>query len=396
MRRYSRLTPASKWFQAKEKVLHSTRVVINISGEIYETHRTTLQRFPDTLLGNVIERNRYFCPGRREYFFQRNRRIFDAILFFYQSGGILRRPYGIPYDMFAEECRFFLLPEDVILSAKPKDFKCIVKKDDDEGADRILTLKEKVWNVLQDPKTSLLAKVYSSTSLFMVTISVISSCLQSLPGLETHNASFEQDPWSILELVLNVFFFSELFLSICTTPNLKKFMSSKMTFIDILSVVPYFVVLTVSREHLHSFNGLRIVRMARVVRMLRFSKHSRRIALMGRIFLSCMGDLKTLLICVFMIVIIAGSLMYYFEDTGENGAGFTTIPMGMYWAIQTLFTVGYGDIVPFTLVGKIFAGSFMMFGSSLLCLPLLSLIARFQATWDFDNVMPTNEEEEDY
>ena len=51
-------------------------------------------------------------------------------------------------------------------------------------------------------------------------------------------------------------------------------------------------------------------------------------------------------------VIIVGSLMYYIEDTGENGAGFTTIPMGMYWAIQTLFTVGYGDIVPFTLFLK--------------------------------------------
>ena len=83
--------------------------------------------------------------------------------------------------------------------------------------------------------------------------------------------------------------------------------------------------------------------------------------------------------------------MYYIEETGANGAGFTTIPMGMYWAIQTLFTVGYGDITPFTVVGKIFAGWFMMFGSALLCLPLLSLIARFQATWDFEYVAPNND-----
>ena len=101
-----------------------------------------------------------------------------------------------------------------------------------------------------------------------------------------------------------------------------------------------------------------------------------------------MGDLKTLLICVFTVVIIVGSLMYYFEGTGSSGAGFTTIPMGMYWAIQTLFTVGYGDIVPRTVTGKIFAAGFMIYGSALLCLPLLSLIARFQATWDFENMMP--------
>ena len=97
-----------------------------------------------------------------------------------------------------------------------------------------------------------------------------------------------------------------------------------------------------------------------------------------------------------MIVIIAGSLMYYFEETGENGAGFTTIPMGMYWAIQTLFTVGYGDIVPLTVYGKVFAGLFMLIGSTLLCLPLLSLIARFQAEWDFDHVVPSNVEDEEW
>lgn len=83
--------------------------------------------------------------------------------------------------------------------------------------------------------------------------------------------------------------------------------------------------------------------------------------------------------------------MYFFEESGANGAGFTTIPMGMYWAIQTLFTVGYGDIVPFTITGKIFAGGFMMMGSALLCLPLLSLIARFQDTWDFEHVARGND-----
>ena len=208
--------------------------------------------------------------------------------------------------------------------------------------------------------------------------------------------------WSILELVLNTFFLLELILCTLTTPNLKKFFTSKMTLIDVVSVVPYFFVLAVSKEKLHSFNGLRIVRMGRVVLMLRFSKHSRRIALIGRIILSCMGDLKTLLICVFMIVIIAGSLMFYIEQgLGGGGGGgggngdFSTIPMGCYWAIQTLFTVGYGDILPYSLLGRLFAGGYMLIGSTLLCLPLLSLIARFQAEWDFDHVMPSTDEDED-
>ena len=87
--------------------------------------------------------------------------------------------------------------------------------------------------------------------------------------------------------------------------------------------------------------------------------------------------------------------MYFCEE--GNGAGFTTIPIGMYWAIQTLFTVGYGDYVPFTVEGRVLAGGFMMMGSTLLCLPLLSLIARFQDTWDFDHAAPVaDEDKEEY
>ena len=56
---------------------------------------------------------------------------------------------GIPYDIFAEECRFFQLPEEVILNAKPKDFKCEVNKEDNDKTCEVLTLKEKIWVTLQ-------------------------------------------------------------------------------------------------------------------------------------------------------------------------------------------------------------------------------------------------------
>ena len=233
----------------------------------------------------------------------------------------------------------------------------------------------------------------------MVAVSVTASCLESIPSLERHE-KFDKNPWSILELVLNSFFLVELILCTLTTPNLKKFFTSKMTLIDVVSVVPYFFVLVVSKEELHSFHGLRIVRMGRVVLMVKLGKHSRRIALLGRILFSSLGDLKTLLIFVFMIVIIAGSLMFYIEQgigyKGNDGGKFTNIPMGCYWAIQTLFTVGYGDIIPYSFVGKLFAGGYMLIGSTLLCLPLLSLITRFHAEWDFDNVMPSTDGEEKF
>jgi len=90
------------------------KVVFNISGLRFETHRRTLARFPNTLLGDSARLDRYYDPVRNEYFFDRNRPSFDAILHYYQSSGRLRRPLTVPLDVFTDEIRFYELGEDVI------------------------------------------------------------------------------------------------------------------------------------------------------------------------------------------------------------------------------------------------------------------------------------------
>lgn len=82
-----------------------------MSGLRFETQLRTLNQFPDTLLGDPHRRIRYFDPLRNEYFFDRNRPSFDAILYYYQSGGRLRRPVNVPLDVFSEEIKFYELGE---------------------------------------------------------------------------------------------------------------------------------------------------------------------------------------------------------------------------------------------------------------------------------------------
>ena len=373
--------PPHDWFVVAG--LDKSRITVNISGHMYETRVETLQRFPNTLLGNRHKRMAYYIAHLDEYFFQRSRIFFDAILFFYQSGGILQCPIGLPYELFVEECRFFQLSEDVIEKAKPKNFKCVGNTEvSEENLYERQTFREKIWDVLQNPRTSLLAQWFSIVSLFAVVLSVLSSSLQSVPELNVVTQVYEENPWSCFELALNTFFLFELVLGVLSAPDTFKFFQSSMTWIDIAAVLPYFLMLLISKEKLGSFKFLRILRMIRIGRMFRFSKHSKRIALVGKILVSCVGDLKTLLLCVVMIVVLAGSLMYHLEEDMDKGEGFTTIPVGVYWAIQTLFTIGYGDIVPTTNGGKLFAGMFMMFGASSICIPLLSIIAKFQENWD--------------
>ena len=68
----------------------------NVCGMVYETLKCTVERFPLTLLGDKTKRERFFVKSRNAYFFDRNRQTFEAILYYYQSGGMLIRPPTIP------------------------------------------------------------------------------------------------------------------------------------------------------------------------------------------------------------------------------------------------------------------------------------------------------------
>lgn len=83
------------------------KVIINVSGLRFETRASTLERYPDTLLGDKRRRAHYFDYMNNEYFFERHRSSFEAILYYYQSGGRLTRPESISHEIFLEEIKFF-------------------------------------------------------------------------------------------------------------------------------------------------------------------------------------------------------------------------------------------------------------------------------------------------
>ena len=130
-----------------------TRVVLNISGEIFETRKETLNRFPQTLLGQKRKRDVHYCPDRNQYFFNRNRSCFDAILYFYQSKGILHCPDGILVSIFQIECQFFELPEESITKMMEREGFLLPSEDSNEINHEDMTIQLKILNLL-NPITS--------------------------------------------------------------------------------------------------------------------------------------------------------------------------------------------------------------------------------------------------
>merc|ERR1712025_78012 len=105
-----------KYGMQREPFREDDFVHINVSGMLYETLNSTLERFPNTLLGNPESRKHYYVECKNAHFFDRHRGCFEAILFFYQSGGLLIKPKNIPIHLFAEEISFFRLNNDKLLA----------------------------------------------------------------------------------------------------------------------------------------------------------------------------------------------------------------------------------------------------------------------------------------
>ena len=127
-------------------------VCINVGGMIFETMRSTLERYPSTLLGNQERRDRYFIKSKNAYFFDRNRQCFEAILNYYQSYGLLILPINIPMNIFEKEVSFFDLGEDAIFHLKVKEGHI------HEDPQKVLLPKHpwqrKIWVLFEFPDSS--------------------------------------------------------------------------------------------------------------------------------------------------------------------------------------------------------------------------------------------------
>ncbi len=112
---------------------------------------------------------------------------------------------------------------------------------------------------------------------------------------------------------------------------------------------------------------LRVLRLLRLLRMLKLVRHSTTFGLLFAVMREERRSITALLFVLLLTVTISGSLMYMIENEVQPEV-FSSIPVAMWWAIETLTTVGYGDIVPMTVVGRIIGGCVSIIGIGTLAL----------------------------
>ena len=234
-----------------------------------------------------------------------------------------------------------------------------------------MSLRRRVYEILEgvrdkDPVATVISTVISLLILANVTAVVI----------ETHLAI--DDPrmryFHYFEYLSITVFSVEYLLRLWTCVENEKYRHglkgrlrwavSFYALIDFMAVAPFFVPLL-------SAVDLRVARMLRLFRLLRIFKlgrYSKSMQLIGRVLKSKREDLISTLFILFVLLILASSLMYFAEHEAQP-EDFGTISDAMWWGVAALSTVGYGDVFPTTTAGKLLAAGIAILGIGLFALP---------------------------
>lgn len=180
-----------------------------------------------------------------------------------------------------------------------------------------------------------------------------------------------------LEWIITALFTIEYALRIWSSGNRLKYIFSFYGIIDLMAIVPTFLVLFVAGTQYLSI--VRALRLLRIFRILKLTHYSTAGAAIIEALLRSRKRIVVFLFAIFIVVIIIGSAMYVIEGPQY---GFTSIPRSAYWAIVTLTTVGYGDISPHTAVGQFLASCIMVLGYSIIAVPT-SIISTEMVKKDF-------------
>eukprot|EP00794_Sanderia_malayensis_P000500 gene500-1147_t len=357
------------------------KVILNVHGKLYETLESTLQRYPSTLLAAESRRRVPLqrSPVKRDgdviVISCRTTAAFDAILFYYQSYGILRRPPEVPMDEFVHDCRRFEIQETDI--ERMQELEGFLYEGKSTAKETGCRAKQELWRFLEYPESSNRASLFAVISCLIIAASTCLACVQTLPAINAINSiEFSSNPFLLAELAFNTFFAMEYLLRFVSSPHKCAFMKSASNTVDLVAVFPYFAALAIDIQSISKWKFLRIVRTVRILRLLRLTRQSKTLDIAVRIISNCASDLLTMALTIFISCLFCGTLEYYAEFD-VPGSQFTSLPQAIWWAAQTVIPLGYGDIVPISTRGKVIGGCIVSLSALTFTLPLLFLGGKF-------------------
>ncbi|XP_036354770.1 potassium voltage-gated channel subfamily A member 6-like [Octopus sinensis] len=324
-----------------------TRIKINISGLVFETFESSLNRFPNTLLGNYERRKQFYDNTKNEYFFPRDRTCFEFILYYYQSGGYLACPNNININLFYSELIFFGLDTNIDIKYdneyyRPTKIEKLPKQ----------FIFKKLWLLLEYPSYSISGQIYSYLSIIINLVSIILFCIETLPQ----------------------------FKSLC--PDKIDFFLNIFNIIDAVAIAPYYIMIVIN--YLHPIGAVTFVgsmqfmtlKILRTLQVMSLVRHSMYFHVLGKTISASVHEILFLIMFLSISTLISASAIY-FAEFDVPGSQMKSIPDAFWWSIITLTAVGYGDVYPLGFWGKIIGSITGIGGVLAAALPISVIVSKF-------------------
>ncbi|XP_048858763.1 potassium voltage-gated channel subfamily G member 3-like isoform X1 [Brienomyrus brachyistius] len=400
--------------------------ILNVGGTKYALPRDVIKDFPLRRVSRlhncasekeVLEVCDDYDRERNEFFFDRHSEAFGFIMLYVKYGKLRFVPQMCELSFYNEMIYWGLESSHLEfccqrrLDDRMSDTYTYFSEEDtkteedprgnDEleqpAADRRGSAKwlERMRRTFEEPTSSIAAQILASVSVIFVIVSMVILCASTLPDWKTaENNSVEEhrytesleDPSGIIEAVCIGWFTAECIVRFIVSRDKCEFVRRPLNIIDLLAITPYYVsvlmtVLTGENSQLQRAGvTLRVLRMMRIFWVIKLARHFLGLQTLGLTLRRCYREMVMLLVFICVAMAIFGALAQLLEhglDLEVGNEDYASIPAACWWVIISMTTVGYGDMYPITMPGRVLGGLCVVSGIVLLALPITFIYHSF-------------------
>jgi len=218
-------------------------------------------------------------------------------------------------------------------------------------------MKKKIDQIVESRETK--AGLYFDYVIqILILLSVLAFTIETIPTLEQNTI----DLLNIFELICIIIFSIEYLIRLYIAEKKLKFIFSFYGIIDLLAILPFYLSFGID---LRSARMLRFLRLFRLIKLVRYNRAIKRFSIA---FKMIKEELIMFSMVSFILIYLSAVGIYYFENSVQPEV-FSSIFSSLWWSVVTLTTVGYGDVVPITVGGRVFTFFVLMIGLGIIAIP---------------------------
>ncbi|XP_027381378.1 potassium voltage-gated channel subfamily G member 2 isoform X1 [Bos indicus x Bos taurus] len=260
---------------------------------------------------------------------------------------------------------------------------------------RLARGRRRLRDVVDDPRSGPAGKLFACVSVAFVAVTAVGLCLSTMPDIRAEEERGECSPKCrnlfVLETVCVAWFSFEFLLRSLQAESKCAFLRTPLNIIDILAILPFYVSLLVGLAARPGAGGnklleraglvLRLLRALRVLYVMRLARHSLGLRSLGLTVRRCAREFGLLLLFLCVAMALFAPLVHLAERELGARRDFSSVPASYWWAVISMTTVGYGDMVPRSLPGQVVALSSILSGILLMAFPVTSIFHTFSRSY---------------